>query len=128
MTTVMEQLLPGIALVEDRRLSRELVDVGPEALEAGTIIGVAALDDELATAWIDPAIVPPTILLGIVPRDISAADVGVTSRPVEIVAGAALIALDEVPVLATTQTTAAAVYRKVVRELSQRGIRLTVRS
>ncbi|BAK76489.1 hypothetical protein NH8B_2103 [Pseudogulbenkiania sp. NH8B] len=128
MPTVMEQLLPGIALVEDPRLSRELVDVGPAALAAGTLVGVAALDDELAVPWIDPAAAPPAILLGIVPRDIPAAEAGVTSRPVEIVAGAALVALDELLVLASAQATTAAIYRKVVRELSQRGIRLTERS
>lgn len=128
MPTVMEQLLPGIALVEDPRLSRELVDVGPAALEAGTLVGVADLDDELASPWTDAAAAPPAILLGIVPRDIPAAEVGVTSRPVEIVAGAALIALDELPVLAAAQATAVAIYRQVVRQLSQRGIRLTERS
>ncbi|MTD33693.1 hypothetical protein [Paludibacterium denitrificans] len=128
MPSVTEKLPPQIPLCGEPDEYGETVQVGPDALLNGTILGVASLEDELAVPWSAAASDPLTFVLGVLRHDLPAADAGVTSRNAGIAAGDCVIALDSLPVLSEAQSAAPAHYRHVYRQLSARGIRITERA
>ena len=125
--TINQTLPPQIPLVGEPDECCETLFVGPAALPAGTILGVATLDDELAIAW-HAGDDPLPFVLGVTRHALPAADAGVTSREVGTVAGDCLVALDTLPELQAAQASAPAKYRHVYRQLSARGIRITERA
>ncbi|WP_293765818.1 hypothetical protein [uncultured Aquitalea sp.] len=125
--TINQTLPPQIPLIGEPDEYGETVQVGPDALPAGTILGVATLDDELAVPW-KAGDNPLAYVLGVTRKDLPAADAGIASRDVGTAAGDCVVALDTLPELQAAQSSQPAHFRHVSRQLSARGIRIVLRA